>query len=218
MTAQSKNFSEIGGQAAALMLTGLKAITGVTETLTARHVDPFGDEGEHEHTWHITALYAAEPFRDGRALKAGLRKLLDSFPAVLPRELWAGEDIAKRVLLLPECIGARVWRSEGFEAWAFADATIVAALRELSALKEEVERLREALEPFAKGANAFDLITPGGLGRPCPDAATYCEGDEVTVGDFRRASNGAQFAMLADAAAQAPKSNQWRGYWQRRAD
>lgn len=36
--------------------------------------------------------------------------------------------------------------------------------------------------------------------------------------DFRRVSNGGQFAMLADAAAQAPKSNQWRGYWQRRAD
>ncbi|MEZ6029747.1 MAG: IS1595 family transposase [Hyphomonadaceae bacterium] len=36
--------------------------------------------------------------------------------------------------------------------------------------------------------------------------------------DYRRASNGAQFAMLADAAAQAPKSNQWRGYWQRRAE
>lgn len=36
--------------------------------------------------------------------------------------------------------------------------------------------------------------------------------------DFRRTSNGAQFAMLADAAAQAPKSSQWCGYWQRRAD
>ncbi len=36
--------------------------------------------------------------------------------------------------------------------------------------------------------------------------------------DFRRVSNGDQFAMLADAAAQAPKSSQWRGYWQRRAD
>lgn len=66
-------------------------------------------------------------------------------------------------------------------------AAIVAALREVSALKEEVERLRGALEPFAKGANAFDTITPGGSGRPCPDAATYCEGAEVTVGDFRRA-------------------------------
>jgi hypothetical protein len=36
--------------------------------------------------------------------------------------------------------------------------------------------------------------------------------------DFRRASNGAQFSMLADAAAQAPKSAKWCGYWQRRAD
>lgn len=36
--------------------------------------------------------------------------------------------------------------------------------------------------------------------------------------DFRRASNGSQFSMLADAAAQAPKSAKWCGYWQRRAD
>ncbi|MFT3724575.1 MAG: IS1595 family transposase [Hyphomonadaceae bacterium] len=36
--------------------------------------------------------------------------------------------------------------------------------------------------------------------------------------DFRRASNGGQFSMLADAAAQAPKSAKWCGYWQRRAD
>lgn len=35
--------------------------------------------------------------------------------------------------------------------------------------------------------------------------------------DYRRVSNGAQFAMLADAAAQAPKSVAWCGYWQRRA-
>lgn len=35
--------------------------------------------------------------------------------------------------------------------------------------------------------------------------------------DFRRTSNGGQFSMLADAAAQAPKSAKWCGYWQRRA-
>jgi hypothetical protein len=36
--------------------------------------------------------------------------------------------------------------------------------------------------------------------------------------DFRRNSNGAQFMMVADASAQAPKSKAWSGYWQRRAD
>jgi transposase-like protein len=35
--------------------------------------------------------------------------------------------------------------------------------------------------------------------------------------DFRRNSNGAQFMMVTDAAAQAPISAQWCGYWQRRA-
>ena len=36
--------------------------------------------------------------------------------------------------------------------------------------------------------------------------------------DYRRTSNGQQFAMLADATGQAPKSAKWCGYWQRRAD
>jgi transposase-like protein len=34
--------------------------------------------------------------------------------------------------------------------------------------------------------------------------------------DFRRTSNGGQFMMVADASAQAPKSQVWCGYWQRR--
>lgn len=35
--------------------------------------------------------------------------------------------------------------------------------------------------------------------------------------DNRRQSNGNQFAMLVSAAAVAPKSKQWCGYWQRRS-
>jgi transposase-like protein len=35
--------------------------------------------------------------------------------------------------------------------------------------------------------------------------------------DVRRQSNGNQFAMLVSAAATAPKSEQWCGYWQRKA-
>ncbi len=33
--------------------------------------------------------------------------------------------------------------------------------------------------------------------------------------DFRRAPNGAQFSMIVEAAAVAPKSRAWCGYWQR---
>jgi hypothetical protein len=36
--------------------------------------------------------------------------------------------------------------------------------------------------------------------------------------DARRQSNGNQFAMLVSAAAAAPKSEQWCGYWQRRSN
>lgn len=93
--------------------------TGVTELLTAMHVDPVMDEGLHEHTWTVTAFYPIEPRRDGRAMKAALRTLLDALPSVLPPELWAGEDIARSVLVLANCIGARVTRPEGYEAWVW---------------------------------------------------------------------------------------------------
>jgi hypothetical protein len=94
------------------------AVTGVTELLTAKHRDPVMDEGLHEHTWAITAFYPATPLRDGRALKVGLRDLLDHLPGtdgVLP--WWSGEEIAQHVAeLLDGCIGCRVTRPEGFEA------------------------------------------------------------------------------------------------------
>lgn len=96
--------------------------SGVTAQLTAKHFDPIMDEGLHEHTWTVTAFFPSEPPRDGRALKAGLTKLLKAFPdadGVLPPDLWSGEAIAARVAqLLAWCIGARVTRPEGFEAWA----------------------------------------------------------------------------------------------------
>lgn len=34
--------------------------------------------------------------------------------------------------------------------------------------------------------------------------------------DCRRESNGTQYTMVMGAVAVAPKSDQWRGYWQRR--
>ena len=94
-------------------------VSGFTETLTARHVDPHLGEGEHEHTWTVTVFYPSKPLRDGRALKAGLRMFLDALPedGVLPEELWASEALAARMLMLAGAIGARVWRPEGYEAW-----------------------------------------------------------------------------------------------------
>lgn len=92
------------------------SLSGVTEPLTARHNDPLGLEGEHQHTWLVTAFVPSEPRRDARALKAALRMFLDALPAVLPPELWAGEDIAKAVLVLANVVSVRVVRAEGFEA------------------------------------------------------------------------------------------------------
>jgi len=87
--------------------------------LTAKHRDPHLGEGLHEHTWAVTAYWPSEPFRDGRALKAALRHFLDALPDAsgeLPPELWSGEAIAKAVLVLANTVGARVTRSEGYEA------------------------------------------------------------------------------------------------------
>ena len=96
-----------------------RIVSGFTETLTAKHVDPPLGEGEHEHTWAVTVFYPSIPPRDGRALKAGLRMFLDALPdaaGVLPPDLWSGEALADRMLLLEGVIGARVTRPEGYEA------------------------------------------------------------------------------------------------------
>lgn len=94
--------------------------SGFTEFLTAKHTDPIFNEGLHAHRWAVTIFYPAEPLRDGRAMKAGLRQLLDALPdadGVLPPSLWSGEAIAQTVAqLLAGCIGCRVSRPEGFEA------------------------------------------------------------------------------------------------------
>ena len=93
----------------------MPGLTGVSHDLTARHSDPLGLEGEHEHTWRVTAWWPAEPLRDGRALAASLRMLLDALPDMLPPELWAGEDIARHVAVLAGVVGVDVDRP-GFHA------------------------------------------------------------------------------------------------------
>lgn len=99
-------------------------VSGVTASMTALHTDPYMDEGTHQHTWVVTAFYAAEPFRDGRAIKAQLTAILANFPGkdgLLPAELWSQEDIAKTLLRLMSgnIVGIRITRAEGFETWAW---------------------------------------------------------------------------------------------------
>lgn len=128
MTAPSILSVETPGAAGALTRISSKGevphignLTGVTELLIAKHRDLLLNEGLHEHVWTVTAYYPSKPTRDGRALKAGLRILLDALSdaaGVLPPELWSGEAIAERVMLLGNCVGASVVRPEGFEAWA----------------------------------------------------------------------------------------------------
>jgi hypothetical protein len=127
MTAQLIQPAATSGEAAELTRTSLKGVvpnitglTGVTELLSAKHHDPVMNEGLHSHVWTVTAYWRSENFRDGRMLKGALRTLLDALPdadGILPPELWSGEAIAQRVLLLAECVGASVTRPEGFEAW-----------------------------------------------------------------------------------------------------
>ena len=101
-----------------------RGLTGVTVMLTAKHIDPVMDEGLHGHTWAVTAFWPAEPHRDGRCLKAMLSTIVEAMPGedgILPPELWSGESIARHVSrLLVGCVGARVTRPEGFEAWAWS--------------------------------------------------------------------------------------------------
>jgi hypothetical protein len=102
-------------------------ISGVTASMTAFHTDPYMNEGTHQHTWHVTAFYPAKPFRDGRAIKAMLGKVLSVLPdenGLLPDRLWSQEDIAKAVLQLMtgSVFGVRITREEGFETWIWEQA------------------------------------------------------------------------------------------------
>ena len=92
----------------------------VWEDLTAWHTDPFMGEGRHQHTWRVTAFFAADPPRDARSMKASLRLILDAWEGRdLPPELWSGRALARAVWQChgnADCIGVKVERVEGFGA------------------------------------------------------------------------------------------------------
>lgn len=106
-------------------------LSGVSYELQAFHIDPIMDEGEHVHTWTITAWWPSEPWRDGRALQHALSVVAEGLAPFgtgdmreyrkLPAELWSGEAIAAAVMSLLTPAPARVDVSRpGFhvERWA----------------------------------------------------------------------------------------------------
>lgn len=85
-------------------------LSGVSCALQAFHVDPIMDEGEHVHTWTITAWWPSEPWRDGRALRHALNTVVEGLAPLrtgemrwyrqLPPELWSGEALSEAMMAL----------------------------------------------------------------------------------------------------------------------
>jgi hypothetical protein len=106
-------------------------LSGVSFDLQAFHTDPIMDEGEHVHTWTITAWWPSDPWRDGRALAHALSVVCEGLAPFgagdmreyrkLPPDLWSGEALAEAVmgLLTPAPLRVNVSRP-GFhvERWA----------------------------------------------------------------------------------------------------
>jgi hypothetical protein len=77
-------------------------LSGASILLTAHHFDAELSEGWHEHTWKVTAWWAASPWRDGRAMAAALRAALEAMVSiddegrrVIPAALWSNEALAR---------------------------------------------------------------------------------------------------------------------------
>ena len=89
----------------------------VEADLEAFHVDPVLDEGRHSHRWRVRVYYDAKPFKDGRALAAGLRETLAPWQGQdLPASCWATEDLAEvilRMLGVGQPIGIELSRDDG---------------------------------------------------------------------------------------------------------
>ncbi len=90
--------------------------SGVTGTFSAAHHSPEG--ALHGHSYQVTAWFRNEDHRDARCFKAALQAMLALWDhKVLPAELSWGEDIARAVGTLANCVEVVVSRPiEGFHA------------------------------------------------------------------------------------------------------
>jgi 6-pyruvoyl-tetrahydropterin synthase len=101
-----------------------RILTGVTSHFSAAHYAPplpgsKAQRGEmHGHTWQVTAWFENEGKADARLFKCALEQVLKLWDhKVLPDELAWGEDIARAVGTLNNCVQVDVSRPmEGFHA------------------------------------------------------------------------------------------------------
>jgi hypothetical protein len=86
-------------------------LTGVSGKFTAEHRSPEGDI--HEHTWAVLAWFACPARCDARCQRAALDTILASWDGtLLPDELAWGEDIARTVGTLVNCVEVVVTRDD----------------------------------------------------------------------------------------------------------
>lgn len=94
------------------------ALTGVSGKFRATHHDPLGLLEPHEHEWEVTAWFKAPGRADARCFKAALQTVLDLWDGTaLPPDMAWGEDIARAVSVLANCVEVEVRRpDEGIHA------------------------------------------------------------------------------------------------------
>lgn len=90
---------------------------GISGEFTASHYSPEGD-CPHEHTWKVLAWFDPPARVDARLYRAAVHAMLQNWNGtLLPHHLMWGEDIARAVGTLNNCVEVIVSREdEGIHA------------------------------------------------------------------------------------------------------
>lgn len=100
-----------------------RVLIGIDGAFTASHVCAEGVP--HEHEWFAEAHFLVAPRTDARLYRAALDHLLEHWNGTqLPPELDWGEDLARAIGTLCNCVWVHVWRpEERIHAYWSAEAT-----------------------------------------------------------------------------------------------
>lgn len=91
-------------------------LTGISGHFSATHKSPEGQW--HGHTWHVKAWFRNQHRLDARVMEAALNTMLARYDhSELPESLAWGEDIAREIATLVNCVEVEVSRpAEGIHA------------------------------------------------------------------------------------------------------